>query len=177
MRRSNENNNYEKLKLELDRLVYEGQNERDAHNSAKNKIKMLEEKISSAEMNEDHQFYKFNEKVKQIEILENKLTKNENENTKLTRDNNRLQKLMNECNKNIKSMTKYGSSFKIIDEQLNSYRSKANTSPNMTPSKENPTFMLNSTNDGRMDIDLLEDTNKDNKNNYNELSKLNLGNN
>lgn len=80
-------------------------------------------------------------------------------------------------------MTKYGSSFKILDEQLNSYRSKANTSPNMTPSKENPTFMLNSINDGRMEIDLLEDTNKNitdsklkggNNMNGNNLSKDNL---
>lgn len=92
--------------MELERLVYECQNERELHNSAKNKIKLLEDKLSSAEINDDHHYSKLNDKNKQIEDLENKLLKIESENTKLTRENNRLQKLMNECNKNIKSMTK-----------------------------------------------------------------------
>lgn len=138
-------------------------------------MKVLEDKLEDKAIDGCEMNSKIEEKNSQLTNIKERLLQYESENTKLVRENNRLTKLMNECNKNIKSMTKYGSSFKLIDEQLNSQRSKTSPNRSMTPNKEGPAYMLNSINDGRIDIDLLAETNKDLYKKEIEDSKFSLG--
>lgn len=65
--------NYEKLKLELDRLVYECQKERDAHNSTKNKMKVLEDKLEDKAIHGGQLNSKIEEKNTQLENINTKL--------------------------------------------------------------------------------------------------------